>query len=125
MGPKQADTRTSGWDESVVKSNGSVDIKGGSIAQNPRRNERDTHRMRVDEDACGHAVVYPKPADAVLEATDAAEDDAVEALPEAGVLVADGFLLPGKADGGVYIVVPADAGIGREETIICLTGSKR
>ena len=32
-----------------------------------------------------------------------------EAVPEQAVLVADGFLVPGKSDGGVYIVVPAGA----------------
>lgn len=31
-------------------------------------------------------------------------------LPEQAVLVADGFLVPGKADGGVYIVVPDGEG---------------
>lgn len=54
-------------------------------------------------------------------------------LPEDAFLVADGFLMPGKADGGVYVVRPASAGVsddawttpGGGERIARLTGLRR
>lgn len=53
-------------------------------------------------------------------------------LPDDAMLVADGFLMPGKADGGVYIIRPTDAEdstdifLGEsQEKMSRLTGIKR
>lgn len=72
-----------------------------------------------------------KAADGLLteceDGDDGADPGLLLPLPqEDGVLVADGFLMPGKADGGVYMVLPRDAErVNGEERIVRLTGYKR
>jgi hypothetical protein len=57
--------------------------------------------------------------------TAAAAGEHEGAPADAALLVADGFLMPGKTDGGVYLVVPPAAGSSDKEQYVGVSGIKR